>query len=69
MINDCHIIGHIRNGRRYGRILVNLHDVNIIECFCKNLSTLMYNQNALNIFTLDICCLQKHFDISKMYKK
>lgn len=43
-------------------VLDNINNVNEIECVYNNLNVVMYNQNAINILTINICSIQKHFD-------
>lgn len=40
----------------------NVNVLNTNECSLNNLNTLIYKQNAINIFTINICSLQKNFD-------
>lgn len=42
-------------------VLDNINDLCEIECVYNNF-VVMYNQNAINIFTMNICSIQKHFD-------
>lgn len=43
-------------------VLDNINDLCGIECVYNNLDVVMYNQNAINIFSMNICSIQKHFD-------
>lgn len=36
--------------------------INENKCSLNNLDTIIYKKNAINIFTVNICSLQKHFD-------
>lgn len=54
---------HTMNKTTYCAIVLdNMNVVNASECSLNNLNTLIYKQNAFNIFTINICSLQKHFD-------
>jgi len=43
-------------------VLDNINDLSEIECVYNNLDVVIYNQNAINIFTMNICSIQKHYD-------
>lgn len=36
--------------------------INLIECSFNNLNTKMYTKHAINIYSVNICSLKKHFD-------
>jgi len=40
----------------------NTNAINLIECSFKNLNTKIYTEHAINIFSVNICGLKKHFD-------
>jgi len=36
--------------------------INTLNCSFDNLNNIIYKQNSLNIFTMNICNLEKHFN-------
>lgn len=42
--------------------LDNINEVNVIECLCDKLDATIYRRNAINILSMNICSIQKHFD-------
>lgn len=42
--------------------LNNKNAINLIECSFNNLNTKIYTKHAINIFSVNICSLKKHFD-------
>lgn len=43
-------------------VLDNNMVISILDCSFDDQNNIIYKQNSLNIFTMNICSLEKHFD-------